>query len=174
MQIVTVPNPILNIKAKKVTKFNQDLKILVESLKQALNTSKTSGAGLACPQIGVSKRIFVAKKFFTDPIGNDTFVDIIFVNPEIISQSKNTVISFEGCLSIPNTYGKVERAEKITLRYQDENGNLKKLKTENYFARVIQHENDHLDGILFTSKVIGGIIDEKQLDKLIEQERETL
>jgi len=174
MQIVTIPNPILNKKAEKVTEFNQDLKILVERLKQALNTSKTPGAGLACPQIAVGKRIFVAKKFFTDPVGKDTFVEIIFINPEIISKSKSTKISFEGCLSIPNTYGKVERAEKITVRYQDENGNLKKLKAENYFARVIQHENDHLDGILFTSKVIGQIIDEKQLDKLIEQERETL
>jgi len=174
MQIVTVPNPVLTKKAEKVTEFNDNLKTLVENLKQALNTSKTPGAGLACPQIGISKRIFVAKKFFTDPAGNDTFVEIVFINPEILSQSKTTEISFEGCLSIPNTYGKVERAEKITVRYQDENGNLKKLKAEDYFARVIQHENDHLDGILFTSKAIGQIIDEKQLDKLIEQERETL
>jgi len=171
MQIITVPNPVLTQKAEKVTKFDNKLTNLIKNLKQALNTSTTPGAGLACPQIGISKRIFVAKKFFTDPTGKETSVDIIFINPEIISKSKNTNIMYEGCLSIPNTYGKVERAEKVTIKYQDENGEYKKIKAEGFFSTVIQHENDHLDGILFTTKVIGNILTEKELDKLIEQEK---
>jgi len=171
MTIVTVPNHVLTKKAESVTRFDQTLKNLIEKLTQTLNTSTTPGAGLACPQIGVSKRMFVAKQFFTDPTGKETSVDIIFINPEIISKSKNTNIMYEGCLSIPNTYGKVERANKITIKYQDENGEYKKMKAEGFFSRVIQHENDHLDGILFTTKVIGKTLTEKELDKLIEKEK---
>jgi len=171
MQIITVPNPVLTQKAKKVTEFNQNLKTLINDLKQTLNTSKVPGAGLACPQIGISKRIFIVKKFFIDPAGTETHVDIVFINPEIIAISKNTNLMFEGCLSIPNTYGQVERAKKMTIKYQDEKGELKKIKADDYFARVIQHENDHINGVLFTSKVKGKILNDKQLDKLIEQEK---
>ena len=170
MQIVTVPNPVLTEKCEKIVEFNQDLTNLVTNLKNALNTSKTPGAGLACPQIAVSKRIFVAKKFFVDPAGNDCSVDIVFINPEIVTKSNTTNIMYEGCLSIPDTYGQVKRADKITVRYQDENGQLKKLKAEGYFARVIQHENDHLDGILFTTKVIGKVLNEKELDIVISKQ----
>ena len=170
MQIVTIPNPILTKKAEKVTQFNLELEKLVSELKSTLNTSKTPGAGLACPQIAVSKRIFVAKKFFTDPAGTESYVDIVFINPEIIFTSTTINIMYEGCLSIPDTYGQVKRADKITIRYQDESGQLKKLKAEGYFARVIQHENDHLDGILFTTKVIGEILNEKELDTVISKQ----
>ena len=76
------------------------------------------------------------------------------------------MIGWEGCLSIPNVYGKVKRAKRIKVEYIDEKGEKRKLKAEGFFARTIQHEMDHLDGILFTTKVIGKTYTEEEMERL--------
>jgi len=171
MEIILVPNKILNTKTEPVKKFDSELKNLVQGMKEILSRDNVSGAGLSAPQVGVLKQVFIAKKFFINPTGKEESIDFAIVNPQIISQSKQTATMFEGCLSIPNTFGKVERARKVTIKYQDENGELKKLKADGFFATVIQHEYDHLQGILFTSKIIGGPLNEDELDELIKKER---
>ena len=160
------PNPILTTPCKKAG-FNDETKQLIQNLKDTLNTAKPIGAGLAAPQIGVSIQVFIARKFLKDPndAKNEIYKDFVFINPKIISFSDQKEIDWEGCLSIPNTYGKVERPKKIKIKAQNENGERTQITATGLFARIIQHEMDHLNGILFTSKVIGELVSGKELDK---------
>ena len=94
--------------------------------------------------------------------------EFILINPKITETSKETEIDWEGCLSVPDKYGKVERYRKIKVTAQTLDGNTIHISAKNLFARVIQHEVDHLDGILFTSRIVGETITEAELDKLYE------
>jgi peptide deformylase len=100
--------------------------------------------------------------------------DYVLVNPKLISASEDMDIHYEGCLSIPDTYGQVKRHKKIKVSALDENGNEIKINTSGFFARVIQHEMDHLDGILFTSKMIGKVLTEQELDNLNSKDSKTV
>jgi peptide deformylase len=95
---------------------------------------------------------------------------MILINPEIISKSKETDVDWEGCLSIPDVYGEVQRHTKVKVKSLTLSGNEITFTAEDFFARVVQHEIDHLDGILFTSRVIGKAISEKELDKILQNE----
>ena len=86
--------------------------------------------------------------------------------------SKDKDLDWESCLSIPTMYGQVMRSSHIKINYLDENGQEKRIKAKDFLARVIQHEVDHLDGILFTDKLVGKLITEEQYNKLVEQENE--
>jgi peptide deformylase len=153
--IVTVPNDILTTPASKVSRFDKALTRLISDLKDTLLTTKNpKGVGLAAPQIGVSYRVFVTRPHEKDPIR-------VFINPEIIEHSINTVDSvperenkLEGCLSIPTIWGRVKRTTALTLRYQDEAGVSHKEKFTGFLATIIQHETDHLNGTLFTHRVL--------------------
>ena len=90
------------------------------------------------------------------------------INPKIISQSKDTIVEYEGCLSVPNSYGKVERNKKVKIKAQDESGETIRLTASGFFSAVIQHEIDHLNGVLFTSKTIGGLLTEKEFDQFLD------
>lgn len=172
-EIVVVPNDILETPCDKVIKFDEDLKNLVNDLKDTLSITKNpTGAGLAAPQIGVLKQVCIVRKFFENQYGNniETFAEFVLINPRIITHSGETEIDFEGCLSIPDSYANVERSSKIKVVAQNENGEKIKLTATGFFARTIQHEIDHLHGVLFTSKVIGEIYTEAQLDKILAQE----
>lgn len=167
--ILTFPDPILLKKAGKITKFDDELKTVVQDLLDTVLSAKDpEGAGLAAPQIGVSKRVVIVRNFIPDP--NDPSKDIahniVLVNPKIISKSKETTLDWEACLSVPNVYGKVERYKKIKIKAQDENGEDFRLNATGYFAAIIQHEMDHLDGILFTTKVVGQTLTESELEEL--------
>jgi len=94
----------------------------------------------------------------------------VLINPKIVSTSKETEIDYEGCLSVPDVYGKVERYKKIKVDATDISGDRIKIKAQDFFARTIQHEIDHLDGVLFTDRVIGGVISEQEMDVVFSQE----
>ena len=160
--IFKVPNPILTTPCKKA-EIDDSTKLLVQDLKDTLDTAKPIGAGLAAPQIGVSTQVFIARKFLKDPNNseNEIHEDFAFINPKIISFSEQKEIDWEGCLSIPNTYGKVERSKKIKIKAQNEKGERIQMTASGLFARIIQHEMDHLNGILFTSKNIGNLVSGK-------------
>jgi peptide deformylase len=99
---------------------------------------------LAAPQVGVLKRFFVV-----DVGEEDARKPMFFINPEVVDRSDAKSVYEEGCLSLPKQFGDVERAERIMLRYQDRGGEVQELEADGMLARCIQHELDHLDGILF-------------------------
>jgi peptide deformylase len=135
--IVKYGDPILREKAKQVTEFNDELPELIQRMEQIMRDAK--GVGLAAPQVGISKRIFI--------YDSEEGVKAI-VNPKI-TRSKGEQTGEEGCLSLPGLQGEVTRALNIVLKAQDINGKPLRLKAEEFEARVMQHEIDHLDGILF-------------------------
>lgn len=156
MPIVTIPNDVLHTPAQTVKVFDKKLKLLVKEMERALiATKKPKGVGLAAPQIGQSYKIFI-----TRPTAKDTIR--VFINPEIIgySNEKNDETSkvkekpLEGCLSIPDIWGPVSRSQSVTLRFQDLEGNLHEELIEGFLATIVQHETDHINGILFTQRVI--------------------
>jgi len=92
------------------------------------------------------------------------------INPKIISKSKELETDWESCLSIPFMYGKVQRSKNLKILYQDEKGSEFKLKAQGFLARVIQHEIDHLDGVVFNEKILGKLMNEEEYNKQVENE----
>jgi peptide deformylase len=159
--IVEAPNPILDKKTNKVRDFDQDLENLITNMHHTLDAaSEPEGAGISANQIGVNKRVCIVRDFAPDPLDNTKtiFNEIVLVNPKIYHHSPDVTTDWEGCLSVPDTYGKVPRSLEIKIRYQDPSGNRKKLVAQGFLARVIQHEVDHLNGVLFTTKVQGDTV----------------
>lgn len=136
-------DPILRKKAKEVTVFDERLGVLLDDMFETMRVN--GGVGLAGPQVGILKRVAVIE------YGDDK---LELVNPKILSQS-GSVIGFEGCLSVDHKKdGKVIRPQELTLAYQDRHGARHERKAEGWLARIVCHELDHLDGILFIDKVI--------------------
>jgi peptide deformylase len=172
-KIVTIPDPVLTKKTQKVGKIDKEIKALAQDLLDTVKVAEDpEGAGLAATQIGVSKRICAVRKFYEDTINPEQINsdDIVLINPKITHFSKENEVDWEGCLSVPDEYGMVERAKIIKVTAQDINGDKIKIKAEGFFARTIQHEIDHLDGVLFTSKVLGKTISQKQFDEIVEEQ----
>ncbi|HTI13098.1 MAG TPA: peptide deformylase [Dictyobacter sp.] len=141
-KIITTENPILRQKAKKVHRFDPSLKKLVDDMFETMHVA--NGVGLAAPQIAQSIRVFVAE--FEDH-------KIAVFNPEIV-KAEGEEIGPEGCLSIPGYVGEnIRRASKIQVKGLDVRGKPIKLSAEGWFARILQHEIDHLDGILFIDRL---------------------
>ncbi len=135
-------DPVLETKAEPVTAFDVELRQLAADMFETMYANK--GIGLAAPQVGVSKRLTVI-----DPsAGEDEAAKLILVNPEILVK-EGTQIGEEGCLSIPGFREDVKRAWRVRVRAQDLDGNWFETEGEELLARAIQHEIDHLDGILF-------------------------
>ena len=162
LKIVTAPNSVLSYIAKHVPRINAGVVGLVEEMKKILaRTTDPKGVGLAAPQVGKPLRIFIAK-----PTDKSNFM--VFINPEIIAQSsqvdyvkrpKNDVSEkaskkLEGCLSLPAIWGPVLRSSSITISYLDEHGKSHKKQFSNFLATIVQHEIDHLNGILFPKRVL--------------------
>jgi len=141
--LVFEPNPILHDVSAPVEQVDAHIKQL--SLDMAETMVKENGVGLAAPQVGRKLRMFV--------VAHKDGVKTL-INPDIYWRSLRKQIDEEGCLSIPGVFGLVKRSKSIKVRYTDENGQSNDIKAEGFFARVIQHENDHLDGILFTEKLV--------------------
>lgn len=142
LELQIIPAKILRQKCRKVSAITPEIKDLAERMGLALNEFK--GVGLAAPQINHPIRLIVVtdeKKGF-----------IPMVNPTITFASKEKVASEEGCLSIPNVFGIVRRAAKIRYSYQDLDGNIIKAKAKGLTSIIIQHECDHIDGVLFIDK----------------------
>jgi peptide deformylase len=158
MKIVVTPNDVLTTVAKPITEFDRKLKKTLQDMEVTLiNTSEPVGVGLAAPQVGISSRIFLAR-----PTENGAIMH--FINPVIdtvepIQKLENDIDEddkklLEGCLSIPNIWGHVTRSQKLTLSYQDMNGKMRTNTYTGFMATIIQHEMDHLNGILFTTHVV--------------------
>lgn len=153
--IVQAPNPVLTTPAKKVTAFDKKLALLITDMKDTLiATRNPKGVGLAAPQIGEPMRVFLTRPKETDPIR-------VFINPEILdfSATKTQGVperenKLEGCLSVANVWGTVKRAESLTLRFTDETGTTHEETFSGFMATIIQHETDHINGILFTHRVL--------------------
>src|SRR5713101_4089726 len=140
--VITSENPILRQKAKKVHRFDPSISKLIEDLFEMMHTAH--GVGLAAPQIALSIRVFVAE--YEDR-------KIAMVNPEII-KAEGEELGTEGCLSIPGYVGdNIRRATMVIVKGQDARGKPIKLRAEGWFARILQHETDHLDGILFLDRL---------------------
>ncbi|MDD4003400.1 MAG: peptide deformylase [Clostridia bacterium] len=132
---------LLRRKSKEVSCFDQKLKELVCDMKETMVNAE--GAGLAAPQVGILKRVIICNI-------NNKVIELI--NPRIIKQSKEKVEDIEGCLSVPSKRGYVERPLEVTVTAQDINGSRIKITGKEYGARVLCHEIDHLDGVLYTDK----------------------
>mgnify|MGYP005835219311 FL=1 len=133
---------VLREKAKPVTNINDGVHRLLDNLRDTMYSNK--GVGLAAPQIGVLKRVIVVD-------AGEGFYEL--VNPEILEASgKETDV--EGCLSIPGLVGEVERAARVVVRGLDRHGAEVKVEAAGFFARALQHEIDHLDGILFIDRAV--------------------
>jgi peptide deformylase len=153
--IVKVPSPVLTDVAKPVVNFDKRLSLLIQNLKETLVATKNpKGVGLAAPQIGESYRVFVTRPTERDAIR-------VFINPVIVTSSPELTDGvpertnkLEGCLSIPAIWGRVKRATSLTLKYQDESGNPHEELFKGFIATIIQHETDHLNGTLFTHRVL--------------------
>jgi len=133
-------NTVLRKKSEPVKVITKKTAKLIKEMGKTMKAEK--GVGLAAPQVGENSRIIVTL------LNGKNVVPMI--NPEIIDHSDKTDIGEEGCLSLPGQWGNVERYHEITVKYQDEKGQERILKLEGFNARVVQHETDHLDGILFT------------------------
>jgi len=140
LDIKKYPNSILRKKCKRVREVTPGIKQLINDMIATMQ--KNNGVGLAAPQVGVSKRIIVAQ---TD------YGLKAFINPEIIKKTKEKEIMEEGCLSFPDLWLKVERAKGVEITALDGNGN--KTKAEGLLSIILQHEIDHLDGILFIDRI---------------------
>jgi peptide deformylase len=141
-KIITTENPILRQKAKKVHRFDPSLQKLVDDMFETMHTA--GGVGLAGPQIAQSIRVFVAE--YEDH-------KIAVFNPEIV-KAEGEEIGPEGCLSIPGYVGEnIRRAAKVLVKGQDVRGKPIRLPAEGWFARILQHEIDHLDGVLFLDRL---------------------
>jgi peptide deformylase len=148
--ILTLENQILRQKAKRVRYFNEALRKLADDMVETMRAAP--GVGLAATQVGVLERVIVAElpKDDEDPQSGKLFV---VVNPELVKASPEEEEGEEGCLSIPGYVGDVRRARWITIKGQDVKGRAIRLKAYGMLARVLQHEMDHLDGILFIDRV---------------------
>ena len=160
LKIVTAPNSILSDIAKPVLKIDSSVIKIIKEMKETLNkTTDPVGVGLAAPQVGIPLRLFIAKP-------RDDSKIFVFINPEIrqspevnlVKQSrklgKKASKKLEGCLSLPNIWGPVQRAPFVTLSFLDEQGKHYEQKFSNFLATIIQHETDHLNGILFPKRVL--------------------
>jgi len=169
-KILTEPNKILREKSLKVERVDEDLQRLMDDMLETLYAAP--GIGLAAIQVGVAKKVIVLDLASKDEPKNPLYI----VNPEIIEKSNNHSTYEEGCLSVPGQFAEIDRPEKCRIRYLDYYGQPKEIKAEGMLATCIQHEMDHLEGILFIdylSKLKKSMIIKKlskqkeQLDRIV-------
>lgn len=154
-KLVPENHPALHTIAEEITMEeieNGTVAKLIKDLRQAVKTYQVDGfiaVAIAAPQIGVSKRLFLIEDQDT---GRELLPSLVVINPVIVKTSRRTHVVGESCLSVPDKYGEVRRHTNITIRAQDEHGQWYERGAGNLLAQIIQHEYDHLDGILFTDR----------------------
>ncbi len=144
LKVRIYPDPILKKKAEPLDTFGPTEQKLFDDMIETMYVE--DGVGIAAPQIGVSKRIFIACP--TMKRGEE----FVVVNPEIL-EVKGREVGAEGCLSLPGVSGDIPRAKKVRFRFHDRAGEVQEMEVKDLFARIIQHELDHLDGILLIDRV---------------------
>ena len=147
-QIRQYPDPALRLQAREVEAFDGDLERLVERMSQLM--VEANGVGLAAPQVGVLRRLFVFRRGRDDEEGSEETIAV--VNPQVVSSSEEREAEDEGCLSLQGIQVPVERHLAITLEAQDPEGARLELELEGIEARIAQHELDHLDGVLILDR----------------------
>lgn len=155
LRLIYTPDSILTVKARKVTVFNTKLQSIIEDMKYILLTCKNpEGVGLAAPQVGLALQIFIMKSDTNEPIRT-------FINPTILKKigtphggkkAKKNIL--EGCLSVKNVWSEVDRYTSVVIRYQDLDGSVHTYEGKGFESNIIQHELDHLQGILFTKRAL--------------------
>ena len=163
-KIVIEPDPILRKKSDPVEKVDQNLRKLLDEMLETMYAAP--GIGLAAIQIGVPKRLIVI-----DVSKEDKKKPLYLINPEITFTSNNTSIYEEGCLSLPGHFAEIERPAECHLNYIDYEGKQKKLKAEGLLATCIQHEVDHLNGVLFID-YLSKLKKDMIIKKLVKQKKE--
>lgn len=157
-KIVTLPEPVLRRKAKTVTTFDKNLQTTIDDMVETMR--EAPGVGLAAPQIGLSERLIVVEYYEkeedevkAEEAGEEIPKKVWAVlNPEIVKASEEKIMGVEGCLSIPNLVGEVERHLEIQVKGVNRHGKPMKIKAKGWLARIFQHEIDHLNGVLFTDR----------------------
>ena len=169
-EILTEPNEILRKKSLLVDQVDGDIQKLMDDMLETMYLAP--GIGLAAIQVGVPKRVIVLDMARKDEPKNPMY----FINPEIITKSKDSLAYEEGCLSLPGQFAEITRSSNCSIKYLDYYGQPQELKTEGLLATCIQHEIDHLEGILFIdylSKLKKTMIvkklskEKKQLDRIV-------
>lgn len=143
-RVVSLPNPVLRRKAKRVTTVDSSIQKLIDDMVETMQQS--NGVGLAAPQVGVSLRVVVLQMPGEEPLA--------IVNPEIVKRSGEREVP-EGCLSVPGYAGEVKRALSVTVKGRDRQGKAIRLKATDLMAQALEHELDHLDGVLYIDRVEG-------------------
>ncbi len=146
-EIIKLPHPTLRRKAHAIETFDKALQRLVDDMVETMRDEP--GVGLAAPQINLSQRLIVVEYAEDDSVPDAEPKVFVVANPEITHTSDARVKGIEGCLSVPNLYGEVERAEAIRVEGQNQHGNKIKIAASGWLARIFQHEIDHLNGVLF-------------------------
>ncbi|MCA4775209.1 peptide deformylase [Wolbachia endosymbiont of Mansonella ozzardi] len=155
LPIVIAPDERLTTRASGVTAINDEIKELVNDMFETMYDA--DGIGLAAVQVGVLKRIFVMGVQLKDikggPAGYESNGKFCMINPEITESSDEQIILKEGCLSIPEQSHEIKRPKYLTVKYRDLNNEERMLKASGWLARCIQHELDHLNGILYIRRL---------------------
>jgi len=160
-EIVTLPEPVLRRKAKPITKFDKKLQTLIDDMIETMR--EAPGVGLAAPQVNISEQLIVVE--YAESEDEEEEVEgeekppkpkklYVMINPEIVKASEEKVLGVEGCLSIPNIQGEVERHQAVQVKGLNRFGKPQKLKVDGWMARIFQHEIDHLNGVLFTDLAV--------------------
>lgn len=141
LPIVLFGNPILRQRAKKVTNIDRSIQKLIDDMIETLD--EASGAGLAAPQVGHSIQVIVIDA------PDDDEEHFVLINPEVVKRKGERVVQ-EGCLSLPGYRGDVKRSETVTVKGRDREGRELRIKAQDLLAQALEHEIDHLNGILYT------------------------
>lgn len=145
---VGTDNEILRQVSKPVKKVDKNIQKLIKNMEMTM--AEENGCGLAAPQVGILQRVIVV--LLNQQTEQEMFLPMI--NPEIVFHSDKTDIDTEGCLSIPDYFDEVERYTDIIVKFLDKKGKEQMLKLSDLNARIVQHEIDHLNGVLFVDKII--------------------
>ena len=149
LKVYEYPHPVLKQKAEKVAKVDDKIRSFLDDMLETMYDA--AGVGLAAPQVGVSKRIVVID--VAHPDEGEERNPIYLVNPEIIWHSDEESCQYEGCLSVPDQSAEVSRYKQVRVQYLDYNGKEAEIMAEGLLAIALQHEIDHLDGILYIDRI---------------------
>jgi len=150
-KILVYPHPLLKKLCRPVALFDQEISLLIGDLVDTMRAGPGS-VGVAAPQIGVTLRVCVVDVSASRQGKENNHGLLVMINPEIIGRD-GAAIMREGCMSVPDYTGDVERATAVTVRFLDENGESRRIDASGFEAVAIQHEIDHLDGVLFLDRI---------------------
>jgi peptide deformylase len=147
LQVLTAPDPRLKLISKPVEKVDDSIRRLMDDMLETMYASQ--GIGLAAPQVGVAKRVIVVDLARQGEPPHP----LRLANPEVIWRSQEEMLCEEGCLSVPDQYSEVSRPKAVKIRYLDYQNEIREMDAEGYLATCLQHEIDHLNGVLFIDRL---------------------